>query len=459
MVTPQFCFGWIESSHQADVIHVLCKSGKTGYGPGWWKLSGDYSYKEARLKIEIHVICHMNLDVLAAYCECVCLKSLCIVAEQQMHVPFPGAGGAVCLWRLWSTDSVQVRPLCRYNVHLHLELSCTPANRPLAWWSACKNSHTHLQADTLRGFNPSDVIKSQLGCCPYFLSLVVHSPALCPQSISTTRFHWIIKKSLCPAGIHYFCFNIFLHRIRSPVIFLFNIKQCFLALMNNPFEGLTWKSCSETWINLISGTFSNFPLHAIWFKALEWSAERTLSHASYLKAPASPKVYTMKTIVLLQILISVLKCWNVLWQSNTQMASVFFEHYCFLLSAWEINKASSKILTLFVCGWSICLHYQHLWQTTNHYLEFALLSQFWLENNFGLSEPLKLVDRKEECRVLLLQASFSFCHSSLPVSLSSFKERLVSAMKDPGWAGEDVQQGIEAHSIGTLMLNWSLYDC
>lgn len=63
-------------------------------------------------------------------------------------IPFPGAGGAVSLWHLLSRDSVQVPPLCRYSAHLHPELSCTPANPPLAWWSAHKHAKHKLPAHT-----------------------------------------------------------------------------------------------------------------------------------------------------------------------------------------------------------------------------------------------------------------------------------------------------------------------
>ena len=49
-----------------------------------------------------------------------------------VSIPSPGVGGAVCPWRLWSRDSVQAPPLCRYSGRLHPELSCTPANPPSA---------------------------------------------------------------------------------------------------------------------------------------------------------------------------------------------------------------------------------------------------------------------------------------------------------------------------------------
>lgn len=58
---------------------------------------------------------------------CVCVSDCVSVCT-----PSPVAGGAVCLWHLWSTDSVQVPPLCRHNAHLHPEQSCTPATLPLA---------------------------------------------------------------------------------------------------------------------------------------------------------------------------------------------------------------------------------------------------------------------------------------------------------------------------------------
>ncbi len=98
----------------------------------------------------------MNLDVPVADSERARWRVSLCKQKCVLRAPSPGAGGAVCLWHLWSTDSVQVPPLCRYNAHLHPELSCTPATPPLAGWSAHGNTgtrreytaHTHTHTHT-----------------------------------------------------------------------------------------------------------------------------------------------------------------------------------------------------------------------------------------------------------------------------------------------------------------------
>lgn len=124
-----------------------------------------------------------------------------------MRILSPGAGGAVCLWHLWSTDSVQVPPLCRCSAHLHPELSCTPATPPLAGWSAYRNTGTVvntkptcLQTDTLNKYNADDVTVMKLRhtavMYSYFYPHGSSSLLPCAPNVSTTTIPLTCKKVL-----------------------------------------------------------------------------------------------------------------------------------------------------------------------------------------------------------------------------------------------------------------------
>ena len=125
---------------------------------------------------------------------CLQLESMCVYCQVNrnvcgcVHIPSPGAGGAVCLWHLWSTDSVQVPPLCRYNAHLHPELSCTPATPPLAGWSAYRNTGTVVNTqptypltDALNKFHTDDitVMKSRHTAVMFSYFFLVGHPFCC----------------------------------------------------------------------------------------------------------------------------------------------------------------------------------------------------------------------------------------------------------------------------------------
>lgn len=144
-------------------------------------------------------VCVCVLESESVYCQI--NRNVCVCVCGCVLVPSPGAGGAVCLWHLWSTDSVQVPPLCRYNAHLHPELSCTPATPPLAGWSAYRNTGTvvnaqptHIQRDTLNKSNTDDIalMKLRRTAVMFFYFLLRGHPFFClmaPQRFDANQFH------------------------------------------------------------------------------------------------------------------------------------------------------------------------------------------------------------------------------------------------------------------------------
>jgi len=117
-------------------------------------------------------------------CTSVLESSVFVFVCVRLHMPSPGAGGAACLWHLWSTDFVQVRPLCRYNARLHPELSCTPATPPLAWWSAHNNSWTIM--NTHQTFLWTHNLISLLWHCSMRLMLLYSSLLFAPRAFTPT---------------------------------------------------------------------------------------------------------------------------------------------------------------------------------------------------------------------------------------------------------------------------------
>lgn len=112
-----------------------------------------------QIKVRLQSMCQSE----SVYCNVNRIMRGCV------HLLSPGAGGAVCLWHLWSTGSVRVPPRCRCSAHLHLESNCTPATPPLAGWSAFRNTGTVvntkatcLQTDTLNSFHHGGVTVMKL---------------------------------------------------------------------------------------------------------------------------------------------------------------------------------------------------------------------------------------------------------------------------------------------------------
>lgn len=112
-----------------------------------------------QIKVRLQSVCQSE----SVYCNVNRTMRGCV------HLLFPGAGGAVCLWHLWSTGSVRAPPRCRCSAHLRLESNCTPATPPLVGWSAFRNAGTVvntkatcLQADTLNSFHHAGVTVMKL---------------------------------------------------------------------------------------------------------------------------------------------------------------------------------------------------------------------------------------------------------------------------------------------------------
>lgn len=144
---------------------------------------------------------------------CACIVTYTEACVSVLNAPSPGAGGAACLWHLWSRDSVQEPPLCRCNAHLHPEPSCTPATLPLAWWSAqrdtCSHKYTaHISTD-VQLMSWLWHRSTQLLC--FVILFIIGDPFFCllPQSCNTNQFHWL-RKSRCFERTKCFCCKIFL---------------------------------------------------------------------------------------------------------------------------------------------------------------------------------------------------------------------------------------------------------
>lgn len=174
-----------------------------------------------------------------------------------VHLLSPGAGGAVCLWHLWSTGSVRVPPRCRCSAHLHLESNCTPATPPLAGWSAFGNTGTVVntkatcrQTDTLNSFHRGDVTVMKL---QHWTAMYSHSyprglshPPPCAPVTPTQNHSTDLSEHAAAGRLHYICGHWISYQTRNCV---------FLGFFS---QGLHRTSCRAMQIKLICGCFSHF---------------------------------------------------------------------------------------------------------------------------------------------------------------------------------------------------------
>lgn len=157
---------------------------------------------------------------------CACIVTYTEACVSVWNAPSPGAGGAACLWHLWSRDSVQEPPLCRCNAHLHPEPSCTPATLPLAWWSAqrdtCSHKYTaHISTDDVTTLTLQHTAVMFCYFVYYRSSILLPSAPKASTPTNSTDLEKVAAlKEQSAFAVRYSS----AHCVWSPVNFLFNNK-------------------------------------------------------------------------------------------------------------------------------------------------------------------------------------------------------------------------------------------